>query len=109
MDIQNGVLCQNEKGQLVLGTSFGTICKDAGSVVMQFAGKEDFNGTKIFEDDILDEKYKWIVKYANCEFIAYSKITGRTENLYKLIQKSRKAGIPIKIIGNVHEHSYLLQ
>ena len=53
-DVQNGVLDENENGQLVLGVTLGTLCKDAGSIVTRYIGVKDVNDTKIFIDDIID-------------------------------------------------------
>lgn len=53
-NVQNGILAENEKGQLVLGVSLGTLCKDAGSIVTRYIGVKDVNDKKIFIDDIID-------------------------------------------------------
>ena len=53
-DVQNGVLAENENGQLVLGVTLGTLCKDAGYIVTRYIGVKDVNDKKIFIDDIID-------------------------------------------------------
>ena len=53
-DVQNGVLAENENGQLVLGVSLGKLCRDAGSIITRYIGVKDVNDKKIFIDDIID-------------------------------------------------------
>jgi hypothetical protein len=67
----------------------------------------DVNGKEIYAGDILDKKYKWVVVFADGCFYAKSKIDKSSWKyilLSDLIKKRKRAGVPIEIIGNIHEN-----
>jgi len=107
MDIQNGVLCQNEKGHIVLGTSFGTICKDAGSKVMQFTGSVDNEGKEIYEGDIVELSNGFHPKLRPIIFDDYGAwsigILGVSFG-----QMKANGFVHCKIVGNIYENPELL-
>jgi len=75
--------------------------------VSEYTGLKDKDGGKIFEGDILDDKYKWVVYFKKGSFIA-----GNQEGddlLDYLIKHRDRAGVPIKVIGNIHQNPELLK
>ena len=77
--------------------------------VGQFTGIKDKKGVEIFEGDVLDKKYKWVVKWFKGEFIAESAIVGTVaENLFLKKMKRIKADCPIEIVENIHDDPELL-
>lgn len=102
-DVQNGVLAENEKGQLVLGVSLGTLCKDDGSIVMQFTGLHDKNGKEIYEGDILEDTLgrKKLVEYYKDGFWLNAFLEGAEWSL-------RRENSSSKVIGNSFENPELL-
>lgn len=93
-NIQDGIIAENEKGQLVLGVSLGKILKDSGSIIMQFTGLTDKNGKECFEGDILD----------NLEVVIF------TQGAFMTSIGSLAVSIEHReIIGNIHENPELCQ
>ena len=95
-NVQDGLLAKNEKGQLVLGVSLGKLSKDAGSVLMQFTGLVDKNGTEIFEQDIL--KTRFGNKICFSDLVDY--------HLWNI--ENSNAFLETEIIGNIYENPKLL-
>lgn len=77
-------------------------------IVMQYTGLKDKNGKKIYESDVLDEKYKWCVKWCAGGWWGLMP-NGRGERLHTLIIKRGRAGVPVEVIGNIYENTELLE
>lgn len=98
-NIEDGVVAKNQKGEFVLGISFGAICRDDNSIVMQFSGLKDKNGKEIYEGDILDTKCA--VSFNDGMFGIFDKHNYMGLNSY--MSKFRE------VIGNIYETPELLQ
>lgn len=98
-NIENGVVVKNQKGEFVIGASFGTICRDVNSTIMQFTGLKDKNGIEIYEGDILDTKC--VVSFKDGMFGIFDKHNYMGLNSY--MSKFRE------VIGNIYENPELLQ
>jgi hypothetical protein len=98
-NIEDGVVAKNQKDEFVLGISFGAICRDANSIVMQFTGLTDTNGIEIYEGDILDNK--WVISFKNGMFGIFNENTYMGFNSY--MSQFRK------VIGNIYENPELMQ
>jgi hypothetical protein len=82
--------------------------------LMQGTGLKDkngVNGEEIYQDDIIDERWKLLVYYKNGAF--YVNVPhGESKKqmlLYDWLKHRIKAGIPSEIIGNLHENGDLLK
>ncbi|WP_395073805.1 YopX family protein [Flavobacterium sp.] len=114
-NVQDGILGENEKGQLIIGLSLGKLSKDAGSVLMQFSGLHGKNEIEIYEGDVLSEK--WMVEvYKNIEGTYMVRFHNNPEinkkkSLYLYLKEREKAGTSDRdcvVIGNIHDNPELL-
>lgn len=78
---------------------------------MLFTGLRDGNGNEIYEGDILDKKYRWVVRFRDGIYMAEAQLNGtmNTDYLCKVIMERKKAGIPVEVIGNIYENEELLK
>jgi uncharacterized phage protein (TIGR01671 family) len=113
-DVQNGILAENEKGQLVLGVSLGKLSKDSGSILMQFTGLVDKNAVDIYEGDIVTFKRSvgnWTGQYITTTHkIIFSEEVFAFVMEYgsQYIKLRKHWGYEYEVIGNVYENKSLL-
>ena len=75
--------------------------------INQFTGFRDINGKNIYEGDIIDKKYKWVVVYEDGAFYA-NNIYSKAYLLSDILRKRRIAGSPIEVVGNIYENPELI-
>ncbi|PKE18673.1 YopX family protein [Macrococcoides caseolyticum] len=73
------------------------------TVIMQSTGLADVNGKEIFEGDILKSPYGFIGKVNIVEGAWYVQHSDFTNNHFLYVAQGKSV-----IIGNIHEHSHLL-
>lgn len=77
-------------------------------VIEEFTGLNDVDDIDIYESDIVDKKYLFEVTLINQAFWCRSNKAG-SENLCVLNHNRNKAGIPLEVIGNIHQNPELLK
>ena len=82
-----------------------------GLLVMQYTGLKDFNGSDVYEGDILDEKYKCPVEFRSGCFVLGNASGGGAagRKVWDFLAKRTQAGCEPLIIGNIHENPELLK
>ena len=108
-NVQDGLIAENEKGQLVIGLSLGKLSKDAGSVIMQFTGSKGKNEVEIYEGDIViwtinNCKRKAAIYYDNSQACFWM---GRDLKTGLLALNDWQLG-EYEVIGNIYENPELL-
>ena len=88
-------------------TDFALCMNDEGCVIMQYTGLKDKNGVEIYEGDILDKKWRWLVEMIDgCWSV---RIPPEVKTLWEISKHRLKAGVPIEVIGNIYENPELLE
>ncbi len=116
-------LSQHEKGSPVFeivtgkydGDCWSDIAEQEGEAIMsvvpqsvgEFTGITDANGKEIYEGDIIDKTFKWVVAFEDCAFYAKNEYS-KAYLLPEIIRKRRIAGCPIEIVGNAYENANML-
>jgi uncharacterized phage protein (TIGR01671 family) len=78
-----------------------------GKTVCQFTGLSDKLGKDIYDGDIVDKKFKWVVCFSDGAFYVKNEYA-IAYLLSEVIRKRRVAGCPIEVIGNIYENPELL-
>ena len=77
-------------------------------VIEQYTGFKDKNMVKIFENDIIDKKYRVrVIRHHGCWCVTSKYV--EVQSLYKWLIKRIKAGVPSEIIGNLNQDASLLK
>lgn len=114
-DIQDGLLCENEKGELVIGVSLGKLSKDAGTKMMQFSGMHmnstGISKTDVYELDIIGEyvggQYETVGIVKFDEDLS-SWTVEKTNGGFDYLHEYQRLNSKYAIIGNVFENPELL-
>ena len=80
-------------------------------IYMQYTGLKDKRGQEIYEGDILDTQYRWLVVFRVGCFIAEQQVgrpKGSDPPLWRLINERVKARDELEIIGNMYENPELI-
>lgn len=74
------------------------------SRVEQYTGFIDKDCSEIYEGDIIDEKYQWVVVHERgCFLVKKQSELYPYKTLFEIINLRRTAGCPCKIVGNIHQ------
>lgn len=93
-----------DKSGLMVGDN---IVSAVNGSIMQYTGYSDISNRFIYEGDIIDRKFKWIVEFEDGCFYAKNQY-GKAYLLHDIIRKRRIAGSPIEVIGNIHQNPELI-
>jgi len=74
---------------------------------MQYTGIKDKNGREIYEGDIFDSHFKWIVEFNNGMFGCQTNAGFSTLNY--LLANRAKAKTESYVIGNIYENPELIK
>lgn len=101
------MLCLNDGYSPEQDGAFTISPEFSNYIIEQYTGLKDKNGVKIFESDILDEKFKVKVVFFHGGWHVKGKHV-KHKPLYDWLLQRIKAGCPSAIIGNIHENPELL-
>lgn len=115
---KNVMVCSIEQSFFQMGVWFAS-CRNGNCVLMQYTGLKDKNGVEIYEGDILKQsvsEYDLVkVYFANgmfmCESVSKSRFTDTThwKHFHSLFYDEYYKYNNYKVIGNIYEHSHLLE
>jgi uncharacterized phage protein (TIGR01671 family) len=122
-DIQDGVLAENEKWEMIVWLTFWRLCKDKWSVVMRYTWLKDNNWKSIYEGDIIfaNSKYYEVKYWEYCIstpewfwieciwFYLYGRNYKKGKECFVFNEIMNSAWIYWEIIWNIYETPELLK